>query len=84
MKINISACQFKVEKVSTFLEFQNQVEDLISQVPVDSDYILFPELFTIGLAATHEGMDETSVIKIAEYANQYKLLFRTISKRGSK
>ncbi|WP_260320176.1 nitrilase-related carbon-nitrogen hydrolase [Peribacillus simplex] len=81
MKINISACQFKVEKVSTFLEFQNQVEDLISQVPVDSDYILFPELFTIGLAATHEGMDETSVIKIAEYANQYKHLFRTISKK---
>ncbi|MGE6377016.1 nitrilase-related carbon-nitrogen hydrolase [Peribacillus muralis] len=81
MKINISACQFQVEKVSTFLEFQNQVEDLISQVPEDSDYIIFPELVTIGLAATFEGTNDTSLIKIAEYTNQYKNLFRTISKK---
>lgn len=33
MKIKITACQFRVEKVSTFHEFQEQVEDLITQFP---------------------------------------------------
>lgn len=33
MKIKITACQFRVEKVSNFNEFQKQVEDLITQVP---------------------------------------------------
>ncbi|WP_285765924.1 nitrilase-related carbon-nitrogen hydrolase [Peribacillus sp. SI8-4] len=81
MKINITACQFKVKKISTFLEFQNQVEDLISQVPEDSDYIVFPELLTIGLTAAFGANDASAVTKIAEYANQYKDLFRTLSKK---
>ncbi|WP_375088881.1 hypothetical protein ACDZ29_23530 [Peribacillus sp. RS7] len=78
MKINITACQFRVEKVSTFDEFQKQVEELITLVPENSDYIIFPELLTIGLSATFGEQDASSVTRIDEYTNQYKELFRSI------
>ncbi|MFE3975252.1 MULTISPECIES: nitrilase-related carbon-nitrogen hydrolase [unclassified Peribacillus] len=81
MKINITACQFRVENVSTFNEFQKQVEELINQVPEDSDYIIFPELLTIGLSATFGIQDASSVMRIDEYTNQYKELFRSISRK---
>jgi len=81
VKIKITACQFRVEKVSNFLEFQEQVEDLITQVPENSDYIIFPELLTIGLSAAFGVQDASSVIRIDEYTNQYKDLFRSISRK---
>ncbi|MDF9761571.1 putative amidohydrolase [Peribacillus simplex] len=81
MKINITACQFRVKNVSTFNEFQKQVEELINQVPENSDYIIFPELLTIGLSAAFGEQDASSVIRIDEYTNQYKELFRSISRK---
>ncbi|MGE7760342.1 nitrilase-related carbon-nitrogen hydrolase [Peribacillus sp. NPDC097895] len=81
MKIKITACQFRVEKVSSFNEFQIQVEDLISQVPENSDYIIFPELVTIGLSAAFGELDASSIIKIDEYTSQYINLFRSISRK---
>ncbi|CAH0159260.1 (R)-stereoselective amidase [Peribacillus sp. Bi96] len=81
MKIKITACQFRVEKVSSFNEFQKQVEDLISQVPENSDYIIFPELVTIGLSAASGELDVSPVIKSDEYTSQYINLFRSISRK---
>ncbi|MFE4143503.1 nitrilase-related carbon-nitrogen hydrolase [Peribacillus sp. YIM B13472] len=81
MKIKITACQFRVEKVSNFNEFQEQIEDLITQVPENSDYIIFPELLTIGLSAAFGEQDASSVIRIDEYTNQYKDLFRSLSRK---
>lgn len=84
MKIKITACQFRVEKVSNFNEFQKQVEDLITQVPENSDYIIFPELLTIGLSAAFGEQDASAVIRIDEYTNQYKDLFRSLSRKRSR
>ncbi|MFB7640416.1 nitrilase-related carbon-nitrogen hydrolase [Peribacillus butanolivorans] len=81
MKVQITACQFRVEKVASFNEFQKQVEDLINQVPENSDYIIFPELLTIGLLATFPDQNASSLIKIDEYATQYKELFSSISRK---
>lgn len=81
MKIKITACQFRVEKVSAFNEFQEQVENLFTQVPENSDYIIFPELLTIGLSAAFGEPDASSVIRIDEYTNQYKDLFRSLSRK---
>ncbi|KRF67576.1 amidohydrolase [Bacillus sp. Soil768D1] len=81
MKVKITACQFRVEKVASFNEFQKQVEDLINQVPENSDYIIFPELLTIGLLATFPDRDASSLIKIDEYTTQYKELFSSISRK---
>jgi predicted amidohydrolase len=81
VKIKITACQFRVEKVSTFHEFQEQVEDLITQVPENSDYIIFPELLTIGLSTAFGEQDASSVTRIDEYTNQYKNLFSSLSRK---
>ncbi|KON69274.1 nitrilase-related carbon-nitrogen hydrolase [Peribacillus butanolivorans] len=81
MKVQITACQFRVEKVASFNEFQKQVEDLINQVPENSDYIIFPELLTIGLLATFPDQNASSLIKIDEYTTQYKELFSSISRK---
>ncbi|MGE7765948.1 nitrilase-related carbon-nitrogen hydrolase [Peribacillus sp. NPDC096540] len=81
MKVKITACQFRVEKAASFNEFQKQVEDLINQVPENSDYIIFPELLTIGLLATFPDQNASSLIKIDEYTTQYKELFSSISRK---
>jgi predicted amidohydrolase len=80
--IKISICQFEVKAVATFEEFVNQVEELIQQVPKDSDYVLFPELMTVGLLGTFPDFKQLSasdLTKIDEYTSRYKDLFREIS-----
>ncbi|TQR12311.1 carbon-nitrogen hydrolase family protein [Psychrobacillus soli] len=82
-EVKITACQFRIEKVSSFAEFQNQVEELISQVPSDSDYVIFPELFTVGLLASFPDAEELTaadLIKIDEYTPQYKTFFSNLAK----
>jgi len=77
-KVKITACQFRVEKVPSFDAFQNQVVELIHQVPEDSDYIIFPELFTVGLLGSFPEQDKltaSDLIKIDEYTARYKALF---------
>ena len=82
-EVKISACQFRVEKVSSFELFQKQVEALMNQVPHDSDYVIFPELFTVGLLASFPNADQLTaadLIKIDEYTPQFKELFRNLAK----
>ncbi|WP_339228038.1 carbon-nitrogen hydrolase family protein [Oceanobacillus sp. FSL K6-2867] len=82
-EVKISACQFRVEKVSSFEAFQKQVEALIEQVPPDSDYVVFPELFTVGLLASFPNADQLTaddLVKIDEYTPQYIELFSRIAK----
>ncbi|CRK82191.1 nitrilase-related carbon-nitrogen hydrolase [Neobacillus massiliamazoniensis] len=81
MDVKISACQFRIQKSPSFDAFQKQVEELINQVPEDSDYVIFPELLTIGLFASFNQTDISSLSKIDKYSGQYKDLFSSISKR---
>lgn len=82
-KVQITACQFRVEKVSSFDTFQQQVERLMNRVPPDSDYVIFPELFTVGLLGSfpnEEQLSAADLIKIDLYTSQYKELFSNIAK----
>ena len=77
MKIQITACQFRIEKAFAFGDFKKRVEELMEQVPQDSDYVVFPELLTMGLAASFPGAD---LRRLDEYTAEYKQLFSTLAK----
>lgn len=77
-KVQISACQLSVRKVSNFDEFANQVDYLLENTPKDSDYVVFPELMTVGLLGSFSNQDELTaadLVKIDEYTQNYKDLF---------
>lgn len=77
-KVTISACQFRVERTKSFDDFKNQVVELIEQVPQQSDYVIFPELFTVGLLTSFpdsEKLTARDLILIDKYTDDYKQLF---------
>ena len=83
-QVKISACQFRVEKVDSFEAFEKQVLELINQVPSDTDYVIFPELFTVGLLASFPDADQLTaadLTKIDDYTVQYKELFGRLAQR---
>ncbi|MED4600471.1 nitrilase-related carbon-nitrogen hydrolase [Paenibacillus validus] len=82
-KVTISACQFRVERAPSFDAFKQQVTELMDQVPPQSDYVIFPELFTVGLLTSFEGSDAYSaadLVKIDQYTEDYKHLFGKLAK----
>ncbi|MCQ6279985.1 nitrilase-related carbon-nitrogen hydrolase [Bacillus sp. EB600] len=81
MNVKISACQLRIKKTPSFEAFQRQVEELMEQVPEDSDYIIFPELVTIGLFDSFDQADLSSLTMIDNYSAQYKELFSTLAKK---
>jgi predicted amidohydrolase len=81
--VKISACQFSVEKAPDFGAFRDQVNHLMDQVPLDSDYVIFPELLTVGLLMSLPDADQLTaadLYKIDEYTPEYKQLFSSIAK----
>ncbi|PLR94877.1 carbon-nitrogen hydrolase family protein [Bacillus sp. T33-2] len=78
----ISACQLKLKPVASFEEFAGQVEEIIAQVPHDTDYVIFPELLTLGLVNSFPGSEAFAaedIVKVSEYTEQYKELFRNLA-----
>jgi predicted amidohydrolase len=81
--IKISACQFKLERIPNFDAFCCQVHSLMSQVPMDSDYVLFPELFTVGLLTTFPGSEQfgdSDMYRLDAFTEKYKELFSQLAK----
>jgi len=81
--VQISACQFAVERIASFNDFRARVTWFLEQVPRDSHYVLFPELFTVGLLTTYPNSDKLSaadLIRIEEFTPQYKDLFRAAAR----
>lgn len=58
-KVKISACQFKMMPETTPESFFAQIDDLLGQVPHNTDYVLFPELFTLALLYSFEDFKES-------------------------
>ena len=84
--VQISACQFPVERMSSFADFRRRVERFLDQVPGNSDYIIFPELFTVGLLTTYPNADRfaaADLIRIDEFTDEYKNLFRQAARARS-
>jgi predicted amidohydrolase len=81
-KAKISACQLKLKPVASFEEFANQVEEIIVQVPEDTDYVIFPELVTLGLVNSFPDSDNfvaEDIVKVSEYTEEYKSLFKNLA-----
>jgi predicted amidohydrolase len=81
--VKISACQFRVEKIDSFQDFENQVNHLLKEVPINSDYVIFPELFTIGLLTTFPDFEETDVrenTRLDQFTDQYIELFSKLAR----
>ena len=82
MQVKISNVQFKFESYSTFGDFANTVQRIFKDIPLDSDYVLFPELVTIGLLTTYEDyhtFTSQDNSKLVNFLNDYIELFNTLS-----
>jgi predicted amidohydrolase len=79
----ISVCQMAAAPVKSFQELEQQVLTLMDQVPSDADYVLFPELCSIGLLSSIPDLASPSLENLGEisvYTGQIKELFRGIAK----
>ena len=54
MQVKVSNVQFKFESYLSFEDFANTVQRIFKDIPLESDYVLFPELVTIGLLTTYD------------------------------
>lgn len=72
--VRIASVQYQVRKVSSFDDFTKQVEYFVD-VAADyrSDFVLFPELFTIPLLSIEKERltPQQSIERITEYTNEY-------------
>lgn len=78
-EVHIAACQFRVERLNSFSDFEKQVLTLLNKVPDKTDYAVFPELFTVGLLTLEQDYENLSVaelVRIEKYTEQYRHLFR--------
>jgi predicted amidohydrolase len=78
-KVKVSAVQYKYKKIENFEGFASNVEDLVNQAK-DSDFVVFPEVFTMELQyiiPNHE------INKIPQYTEQYIELFKKLSKKNN-
>jgi predicted amidohydrolase len=68
--------------MSSFDNFRWRVKGFLDQVPGDSHYVIFPELFTVGLLTTYpdaERLSATDLTRIDEFTDEYKQLFRQMA-----
>ena len=72
-KVIVSAVQYKYKPIKSFEEFATNVEDLVNQAK-GSDFIVFPEAFTLELQYLVE------INKIYEFEDMYIDLFKHLSK----
>ncbi|WP_216830299.1 nitrilase-related carbon-nitrogen hydrolase [Alkalihalobacterium elongatum] len=76
--VKISACQFELKKLRNFEDFVQQIQEQLIQVPSDSDYVIFPELFTTGLLTTLPQFENFSVKEMTllnQFTDQFKEFF---------
>src|SRR3972149_5631966 len=80
----ISVCQFPVERMSAFEDFVRRVEGFLDQAPRDSPYVIFPELFTVGLLTPYPDADRlcaSDLTRIDEFTGRYRSLFQEAAER---
>lgn len=83
-EVKISVCQFEVKECRSFKEFSQQVEEMLAQVPLDSDYVLFPELLTLGLIGVFDDAHKAGVKgvkRIAKFQGEVHNLFMDLAKK---
>ena len=83
-KIRVCAAQYQMRRVSTWEEFEHQVEFFVSTASVyHCHFLLFPELFTVQLFSM---MDPTlspreAIARLADLTEKYIAMFVKMAKR---
>src|ERR1700738_3233077 len=73
--VKISACQFSIAR-GGFDDFRTRVEAAMGEVPRDSHWVLFPELFTVGLLTVYpDAASVADLTHIVEFTPRYRELF---------
>jgi len=82
-KVRISLCQFEVEPHPSFEHFTAKVMSMMEQVPTDSHYVVFPELFTLGLVrslADYPNVKLEQLGQIAMFQDSFIAFFSKLAK----
>lgn len=80
-KVRIACVQYKMRKVTSFSEFARQITYFVGvAVDYETDFILFPELFTVQLlSATNTFSPQEGMRKLAEYTPKLNSLLRKLA-----
>jgi len=77
--VKISACQFPIAR-GGFDDFKARVVEAMGSVPTDSNYVLFPELFTVGLVTSYpDASSVADLTRIVEFTPRYREMFHRIA-----
>jgi predicted amidohydrolase len=82
-EVRIAACQFRVERLRDFSDFEKRVTILLDKVPSNTDYTVFPELFTVGLLTLepeYDALPVAELIRIDKHTEHYRRLFQREAK----
>lgn len=82
MNVKISTCQFQLKIVDSVESWKKQVLEAFQSIPVDSDYVLFPELVSMGLLSTFEDyfqFTEKDTERLAIFLDEYVELFNQLA-----
>lgn len=84
MNLEFAVCQLVFKPYKDFDEFAKDVYAAMRDVPETADYVLFPELCTLGLLTTYADFAELEVAdyaRIVDFLPMYKQLFRELAQR---
>ncbi|MFF2177589.1 nitrilase-related carbon-nitrogen hydrolase [Lysinibacillus sp. NPDC058147] len=84
MTIKISSCQFELQKVDNFSTFKDRILHAFNDVPLTSDYVLLPELFTMSLLTTYNNYNqftEKDYEKLGSFLDDYLEFFNNLSQK---
>lgn len=84
MKLRVSAVQYHLHTIGSFDQFAAQVTSYVRTAEeFESDFVLFPELFTTQLMSIGRGDGSGEALKIGElpqFTRQYKELFQGLAR----
>ena len=81
MEVTVSSCQFELKRVTNF-DFKMQILEVFEQVPLNSDYVLLPELFTFGLLSSipdYDSLTESDYQQLTNFTQHYIELFQQLA-----
>lgn len=82
-KVRISCVQYQMRKIHSFEDFAQQVT-YFTDIAADynSDFVLFPELFTVQLLSQCNALSaREGIVQLAEYSDQVRELLTHLAKR---
>ncbi|MER2105920.1 MAG: nitrilase-related carbon-nitrogen hydrolase [Solibacillus sp.] len=84
MKVELAVCQLVFKPSAHFDAFAEDVYGAMKDVPETADYVLFPELCTLGLLTSYVDFDELGLedyARIVDFLPAYKQLFSELAQR---